>query len=200
MTTVPESLDEVLEDIWSKLARGKADRRSAFHTPTVCSVDHDAPAPRIMVLREVDRAAARLRFHTDFRSPKRLQFDRNPKVSILGYDPSSRIQITVAGLARVVADGPAARAAWDASALTSRRCYLAFDAPGSHLDEASSGLPLHLLERSPTLEESEPGWSNFAILLVQAEQLEWLKLTACGNRRARFTRNADSWTGQWLHP
>jgi hypothetical protein len=200
MRTVPGTLDEILEDIWVRLARGKADRRSPFHTPVVCSVDADKPAPRLMVLREVSREPARLRFHTDARSPKVNQFKLNPHVSILGYDPDARIQITVGGIAAIEADGPASRSAWERASLTSRRCYLANPGPGAVLTNAGSGLPPHLLDRAPTQQESEAGWENFSVLLVSIESIEWVRLTSNGNFRARYLLKEGQWSASWLHP
>ena len=65
----PNTLDAVLADIWMRLVRGGADRRSAFHTPVVASVDADGlPQQRVMVLRKCIEAEAVMRFHTDLRS------------------------------------------------------------------------------------------------------------------------------------
>lgn len=197
---VPDTLDAVFDDLWSRWVRGKADRKSAFHTPVVCSVDGDTPSPRLMVLRQVDRNASRFRFHTDRRSAKASQFGNGAKVSIIGYDPATRVQVTAWGFAAIEASGSDADAAWSASALSSRRCYLAEPGPGTLTGTPDSGLPAYLIERAPTLEESQSGRANFAILVCQIERFEWLKLTACGNRRARFERLAGDWQGTWLIP
>lgn len=197
---LPETLDVVLDDLWSRWIRGKADRRSAFHTPVVCAVDGDTPCPRLMVLRNVDRTASSLRFHTDRRSAKARQFGRGEKVSIIAYDPTARVQVTAWGFAAIDEAGPDADAAWAASALSSRRCYFADPGPGTPTETPNSGLPATLLKRAPTLDESQPGRANFAILVCRIERFEWLRLTACGNRRARFERMADTWEGSWLIP
>ncbi|NBR79124.1 MAG: pyridoxamine 5'-phosphate oxidase, partial [Alphaproteobacteria bacterium] len=53
------------------LERGAADRRSAFHTPTVATIGLDGrPRLRTIVLRACDTANRSLRFHTDARSDK----------------------------------------------------------------------------------------------------------------------------------
>ena len=195
-----DHLDGVLDhiiDMWSAAVRN---RHSPLHTPTVCSVSGDAPAPRIMVLRAVEGQCATFWFHTDVRSSKALQIDAAGPVAILGYDPDARVQLIVRGDGRIERSGDIVDRAWETSALSSRRCYLAAHPPGTQTPEATSGLPEALLNRSPTAPESEAGRENFCVLLVDAVELEWLKLTSCGNQRALFQRSGNGWTGNWITP
>lgn len=195
-----ETLDDTLAQIcglWTDAARN---RKSPFHTPVVCSVADASPAPRIMVLRAASAACDVFRFHTDARSPKVGQIGQDGAVSILGYDPEVRIQLTVRGTGRIEKIGDLADTAWDTSALSSRRCYLAAHPPGTPTHSAISGLPDPLLTRSPTQAESLEGRDNFCVLLIHVVELEWLKLTSCGNKRALFTRVGDQWSGQWITP
>lgn len=198
--TIPETLDAVLDDCWQRWARAKADRRSPLHTPVICSLADGTPVPRVMVLRGVDRARGVFRFHTDARSPKAADIDGGAPVSVLGYDPGARIQLTFFGTGRIERAGAVVDNAWSESALSSRRCYLAAHPPGTALSSPGSGLPDALLTRAPTANESEAGRANFVVLLVEAVRLEWLKLTACGNRRARFHAVESGWQGTWLTP
>ena len=65
------NLDGSLAHAWAMIGRGVADRRSAFHTPVVATVDETgAPSQRVMVLRAADSAARTLRLHTDQRFGK----------------------------------------------------------------------------------------------------------------------------------
>ncbi len=198
--SIPDDLDAVLADVWARLVRGAADRHSAYHTPVVATHDEHGPRQRIMVLRAVDPATATLRFHTDRRSGKVATIGNGAPVSILGYDPGARIQISGEGRAQIIAEGPEADAAWAASRPSSRRCYLAKPGSGTAVDAAISGIPEAYLERTPTLAESEPGREHFAVVMVTLERLEWVELTAGGNRRAAFERGADGWAGTWLIP
>jgi pyridoxamine 5'-phosphate oxidase len=194
-----DSLDEVLCDIWMRLVRGGADRKSAFHTPVVGSVDDAShPQQRVMVLRKCDEAARTMRFHTDIRSAKVHQIDG--RVSIIGYDPSAKIQIRVGGTAAIERDGDVADAAWAASNASSRRCYLAEPGPGTISEHPSSGLPASVENRVPDIAETESGRANFAVLMVTLDCLEWLYLAHDGHRRARFVWEAGEWRGVWLIP
>lgn len=198
---VPDNLDEILNDIWTRWVRGGADRRSPFHTPVVATIDgNGSPAQRVMVLRKVDRQAGVLRFHTDQRSTKTDQILANDAISVVGYDAGAKIQLRAEGKAAVVHSGPVADQAWAATSGSGRRSYLTTLAPGSVSDVATSGLPTAFETAVPTLAESEAGRANFAIVPVTIDRLEWLHLAATGHRRAAFQRRDMTWVGQWLIP
>jgi pyridoxamine 5'-phosphate oxidase len=194
-------LEAVLADIWARLVRGGADRKSAFHTPVVASVDaHGLPRQRVMVLRKCDEAAMTMRFHTDLRSDKIAELGRVSRVSILGYDAIAKIQIRVSGIATIEHESAAADAAWASSNASGRRCYLAEPGPGSISEIPSSGLPASVENRVPELAETESGRANFAVMIVTLDSLEWLYLAHDGHRRARFVREDGEWRGVWLIP
>jgi pyridoxamine 5'-phosphate oxidase len=196
-----DDLDAIRTDIWTRWTRGGADRRSPFHTPVVASVRMDgAPEQRVMVLRKADPLAATLRFHTDLRSAKVEELRQSPVVSVVGYDPQAKVQIRASGIAAIAHDGTMSNAAWAATSISGRRCYLADPAPGTASPVATSGLPSPFDQTMPTLVESEAGRANFAVLLVTVDRLEWLYLAASGHRRAAFTRDGDAWRGRWLVP
>jgi pyridoxamine 5'-phosphate oxidase len=198
---LPEDLDAILTDIWTRWGRGAADRRSAFHTPVIGSVSHDGtPDQRVMVLRKADRGTATLRFHTDIRSTKARQIEAQNIVSVLGYDPGAKVQIRANGSAALIQSGALADAAWAATSPSGRRSYLTTLPPGTASDSATSGLPVPFEQAVPTLSESEAGRANFAIAVVTLDRLEWLHLASTGHRRAAFTQTGDRWTGAWLIP
>lgn len=198
-TPIPDDLDAIFDDAWTRLTRGVKDRRSAFHTPVVATLGSDGVRQRVMVLRAADRARRALRFHTDCRSAKVAHIGSGAVASVLGYDPGARIQLLLGGTL-ALADPEATEAAWQMSALTSRRAYLAAPGPGTPIDEPGSGLPEALLTRAPTGEEAAAGRANFAALAFVVERVEWLELTASGNRRALFTHTEGRWSATWLIP
>jgi pyridoxamine 5'-phosphate oxidase len=197
----PNTLDAVLADIWMRLVRGGADRRSPFHTPVVASLDASGlPQQRVMVLRKCVEADATMRFHTDLRSTKVSEIGTSARVSVLGYDAAAKIQIRASGSATVSDAGEGADAAWAASSPSSRRCYLTRYAPGSSTDKPISGLPPSLESRVPERSETEAGRANFAVLMITLDTLEWLYLAHDGHVRARFMQEEGVWEGQWLIP
>ncbi len=185
-----DSLSAVLADIHRHLGRAAADRKSPMHTPVVATADADL---RVMVLRSYDSHANLLRFHTDARSPKVTSVMRNPSVSVLAYDPDARIQIRMRGRGWVERDGPVADAAWTASSTFARRCYLAETAPGAAGEAPTSGLPEWAEGINPTEHQIAPARANFAVLLVEVAEYDWLFLSNDGHRRAKFAAGEGTW-------
>lgn len=191
---------EILGQIWQLLVRGGADRRSPLHTPVVTSVSTDgAPDARVMVLRKADPSRALLRFHTDARSPKCLALN-GQRVAILGYHPAEKIQLRIFGLATIEVEGAEVDAAWAASSLFARRCYLAEQPPGTSLEAPGSGLPAEIEGEQPTEQQVAPARPNFALLHVHIKKIDWLYLTNSGHRRARFELNDNAWAAEWTAP
>ncbi|KPF74741.1 hypothetical protein IP88_07725 [alpha proteobacterium AAP81b] len=189
----------IVADAWALLAAGAGDRRHPVHTPVVASVDAEGrPQARVLVLRAADAASATLRFHTDARSPKLAEVVGRP-VSILAYDPGSAVQLRLAGTARL-ADSVAADAAWAAATPFARRCYLATAAPGTAAPAPTSGLPAAVEGRKPEEAELLPARDNFAVLLMEVDEIDWLHLAATGHRRARLRRGDGGWRGEWRVP
>lgn len=186
-----DDLDAVLAEAFRLLARGVADRRSAFHTPTVATIGSDgAPSLRTMVLRGFDAGARTLRFHTDRRAAKFAELAAGPRVAIHIYDAAAQIQLRLQGHARWHVDDAVAAAAWDASRPQSRLCYGADIAPGS---------PVPAPPSAPV--KADAGFAQFGVVICRVERLEWLWLAAAGHRRARFTWHDDgAREATWLTP
>ncbi len=184
-------LDDTPAHAWALLARGVADRRSAFHTPTlITQTISGAPAARTVVLRACDVPARTLRFHTDERSAKVAEIERMPRVIVHGYDFKSKAQLRLEGHARVMeASSDAARAAWLGSQESSRMIYAQTHAPGAPINAPAQGDG-----RDGAAEE------NFSIIMVVIDAFEWLYLHHAGHRRARFAWQPEGWRGQWLAP
>jgi len=192
-----ETLNDVHEDLTRRLVRAAKDRRSPMHVPAVVTSDVDA---RGMVLREFNSAAWTLRFHTDTRAPKVAAIEADPRMAVLFYDKGAKIQIRVKGKGRVLADDPLTQEAWDKGTNFARRCYLG-DGPGALSDEPTSGLPAEFEGHEPTDEQLVPARENFAILMVDLLELDWLYLAHTGHVRAQFTRGENGdWEGRWVSP
>jgi len=195
-------LDVVLDGIWRLLNEGLRSRQHGFHCAGVASVRPDgSPSVRTMVLRGVDVARRRLYFHTDVRSRKLGEVPVEPRVSILFYDPPEHTQLRVEAVASVHRGDRLADEHWQAIAPLARRCYLSAGPPGLPWGFATSGLPPEVEERAPTLEESERGRLNFAVLQCEVRRFDWLYLSSIGNRRAGFRwEEGGRLRANWLIP
>lgn len=198
-----ETFDQIVDDIFERLKQGARQRRSPFHTPVVGTGEG---AMRIMVLRDVERDAARLRFHTDVRSPKVEAIRQAPgKVGLLFYDPEAKLQLRARGHAVIETDSDFVDEVWQQSTTFARRCYLAEAAPGVPVEAPMSGLPQWAEGITPTEAQVAPARANFAALMIELQEIDWLYLANSGHRRALFTRVANAnehkgWQGQWRVP
>ncbi len=185
-----DDLDETLAEAFRLLARGVADRRSPFHTPTLATIAADGtPSLRTLVLRGFDAPLLALRLHTDARSAKFAELARDPRAAVHGYDPGARIQLRLAGEATLHTNDAEADAAWAQATANSRLVYAQSSAPGTTVE--SPQLP-------PFTGDAR---AHFATLTLRFHALEFLWLAAAGHRRARFTWDGDARTGaEWRAP
>ena len=194
-------LQEILEMIWSELRDGVRNRHHGFHLPVLSSCAEGVPDARVVVLRRVEVDERIVQCHTDQRAPKVAGLRANPRVHWLFYDFERRMQLRVQATAEVLTEGPVFDAAWDGSSLDARRCYLAPRAPGADSPQASANLPPTHLTSHPSLEESELGREQFAVVCSRVDSIDWLHLASDGHRRARFSfSDSAGWSASWLEP
>jgi hypothetical protein len=188
-----DTLDEVRADISARLADSAGNRHSPMHAPVVATADADA---RMMVLRAFDADRWTLRFHTDARSPKVAVIEGDPRMAVLAYDRDAKVQLRLRGTARIERGGEIVDAAWAESTNFARRCYLG-EGPGAISNEPTSGLPPEFERDEPDDVQLVPARENFAVLLMQAEEIDWFSLAHNGHRRAVLARHGAS---RWIAP
>jgi len=185
--------DAMREEAFRLLARAVKDRRSPMHTVVLASIGRDGfPEARVMVLRGFDPVERWLRVHTDRRSPKIRQIEADPRVTVLAYDPTRKIQVRICGEAQVYRDGPEWQAAWATTRPFSRECYQVTTAPGKVLARPD--------QVRFSRAESREGEDFFAIVRVRVMAFQVLYLAASGHRRAEFRWDGGEWKGDWLVP
>jgi hypothetical protein len=184
-----EKLDpaDVHDLIWELLEEGVQRASSPFHTPALATSSSAGAEVRTVVLRHADPQARTISCHTDWRSPKRRQIERDPRISWLFYDPDRKVQLRLRGSARLHKGDDYARGRWAQSNTRGRVCYSALLAPGT-LVEAPPGAP----------KDPESGWNNFAVLVCTLHAMDFLYLSATGHRRARLRWEGDAWSASWL--
>ena len=161
--------------------------------PTGCEL-------RTVILRRVVTVDRILICNTDTRSPKVQQIKNNSRVSWLFYHPEPKIQLRLHGPATLHTADTLADAQWAAANLTSRLNYLTSDAPGAIQDKPTTNLPDFLIDRPLTLEQSEAGRKNFAVIACRIDFMDCLQLHPHGHRRAQFAWREDKLTANWVTP
>jgi hypothetical protein len=126
------SLDEMQAAALRLFSRGVADRRSAFRTPTLATVNAAGlPCLLTVVLRGFDPATRCLTIHTDRRSLKADEIQASPGVALHVYDASACLQIRLDAIAEIHVDNAVAHKAWTQTAAMSRLVYGVDPPPGT---------------------------------------------------------------------
>jgi 3-hydroxyisobutyrate dehydrogenase len=192
------NIDLILDEIWSLLQRGVADRNEDFRLPVVIVSSTDSAEGRIVVLRGAFKDKNILRFHTDFRSSKIKSLKENKKIYFVFYNKKRKIQVRAEGVAIVHKDNEITKEAWTKTQMMSRKCYLSPQAPGDFINESASDLSKDMGNEIPTFEQSEIGYKNFCVIESKIKSFEWLYLASQGHRRAKFMLDENKST--WLVP
>ncbi|MEX0839194.1 MAG: pyridoxamine 5'-phosphate oxidase family protein [Parvibaculum sp.] len=182
------------------LEEGAGDALSPLRKPALATVSaNGAPALRTVILRNFDRKARVLELFTDARSTKVAELKREPRASMLFYDPRRDLQLRLSGSA-VPLTGAAAADAWAAAGLPSRRAYLAVAAPGTPSAAPTSGLPAEIEGLIPSIDKLEEGRVNFALICFGFDEADLVVLSRTGHRRAHIRWPADAPVMEWLVP
>ena len=194
------SLDKIYLKIWELLKTGLSNRDLPFHIPVfICGQDSNADG-RMVVLRGLNKKDKNLWFHTDIRSKKIRTLKTNPIASLLFYDKKEKVQLRIAGKAKINYQNEIAKKSWNKTAHMSRQCYLGNKPPGIEALSPTSGLTEEVEKHEYSIEESEIGYKNFCVVEIFIESIEWLYLAARGHRRAYFTLKNSSVEKKWLIP
>lgn len=178
------TLEGTLGQVWQRLARGVADRRSPARHPVLATVGRDGGAEaRSVVLRGVDAAAGALTFHTDLASAKVAEIAAEPRGTVLIWDAKAQLQMRLR-VELTVRDGT--QAEWAAVPEGAQRVYGGTPAPGAEIAR-------------PDAHDSAPDPARFAVVTAQVDAIETLHLGQDRHRRALF-RRADGFRGVWLAP
>ena len=188
-------LPQLEQDCWDRLVTGAVKSRTPFHTPSIATLHQGEVSLRTVVLRKTLPTERELRFHTDVRSPKWQELSQNPSISALFYDAVDRIQLRVKGKAVLHHTNEITAEAWQKTTLSSRCCYLTEHSPSSFSAISTSGLSEDIEHENFTLAESESGYSNFGIVSIHVQSIDWLWLNHAGHRRAYFDyeKGVNSW-------
>jgi len=193
-----ENFEEIQNKYWSMLDDAVTNRGSPFRIPVFICADQNKVDGRIVVLRKSDRKNNLLQFHTDLRSSKVDILKKNKNASLVFYDKEEKIQLRVKVECEVNNQNSITKDSWKKTQHISRRCYLTDSAPGTISKNPTSGMISKLEDFDYTMEQSEEGFKNFAVIKCKIKSIEWLYLAAKGHRRAKFdTENNEK---SWLVP
>ena len=190
-----EDFKEIKKKIWSILDDAVINRSSPFRVPVFICGDQSNFDGRTIVLRKSDKLNNLLQYHTDIRSDKIVKLKNNKNASMLFYDKEEKIQIRIKVECTINHNNEITKKSWSKTGHMSRKCYLVDSGPGTESSIPTSGLNPTVDNFGFTMEQSEEGYKNFAVIQCKIETIEWLYLAAKGHRRARFNleTNKDTW-------
>ena len=192
--SIPDSYDQISDTLGTAeliLDDAVENAKTLFHTLVLSSHDEDKIVSRVVVLREFNSKERYLRFHTDARAPKIKHFKKNSNASLLGYDPSLKIQLKLQGNVDVHFNDDVTKLSWNESTTRSKKCYSV---------EGGSSLKIENPSEYDLKDGNiEDGYLNFAVLKFKYTSLEFLYLKSSGHRRAIHSWN-EGLVSNWLVP
>ena len=189
-----------MDEAWAMLKRGASHFNDPFHRSVLGTVGEHGSNLRMVILREVMVTERILVCHTDARAAKAQEITESDTVSWLFYHPKKKIQLRIAGRAKLHTEDRFADGQWEATGVASRFNYGTTEHPGTSIDQPSSGLPDFLLNKVPSVMKSESVRKNFMAISCAIDYMEWLKLSTLGHRRARFEWDENGLNAIWLVP
>lgn len=195
-------LQRIESSIWESLAVAATSSRhpwnhGVFNTVEISDGSIAEIRSRTVILRSSNCEAKTIECHTDVRSKKVQDLNSNSVASWTFYDSKSKIQLRVAGTARVF-NGERADQAWSSTSLRSRSSYLSIAEPGSIF---GSDKPPSTGDRFVAQEESERGRKNFRLVQFQVEEIDFLYLRRTGHVRMKACYSSKDATDlAWLIP
>lgn len=155
------------------------------------------PEIRHLVCRHSDAAQKSLCFWTDIRSPKIESIRNNDAIAVSIYNDQKKIQISGKGHVRLHHKDKVTLAAWEQATAYSKSAYMRI-ASGHKIDARLARNPL--ASSAINDDTTQPGYENFAVMIVQLDDLDYLHLDRLGNSRAGFQydKTGSCISASWL--
>lgn len=196
----PEStLEELIDHVWGMLVRGGADKKHAFHFPSLATSGKLGIEQRTVVLRKADKENRLLICYSDQRTRKIDDLQREPIAHWLFYDHGSKEQIRAKVKIRLYHQDEEAKKVWQEIPPAGRGDYVGPMPPGTRTEGYTDNLP-NSFKKEPTSENTQNGYENFVLMKSEVYHLDFLKLQREGHLRAQFTWDQSQWLGSWIAP
>lgn len=179
------SLENIHKEIWSHIENGISDTSSAFHFPSLSTINLQGhPTSRTVVLRYADIKKKIISFNTDIRSQKWSEIKKNKNILIHIYDFKKKTQIRITGLAKLNYKNKNWENAWNITSDMSKECYSTPHSPSINIEN-----PKDIDVNIKNINKSELNQYkiNFGRIDISVKKIDWLYLIHSGHRRASFT-------------
>ncbi|QDK79380.1 pyridoxamine 5'-phosphate oxidase [Spirosoma sp. KCTC 42546] len=202
--SLPGTLADLEQTSWHQLIAACEQEQgqsigSGFKLMTVATSTSRGADARMVVLRRADAEHKYVWFYTDARSEKVLQLEAFPTATLLLWDSKLQIQLRLIVETRLHTNDYVADDHWEKLWAGGRKSYLSEQIPGTEQSHPYPGFPENLAGNLPSVEESEAGRKNFAVIECRVLAMEYLCLNRTGQTRACFQYEPES-KMVWLAP
>ncbi len=172
---------------WKKLLNGSVKKKNGFRTMCVGTIGENNDASlRMVINRKVNESQKTIYFYTDNRSRKFEDLQRDNRITLLFYDAKQRVQIVLKVTVKMHKNDSLSNDRWKSLSPQARLGYMTINAPNSKSKAPTLGYDGKFSEIKPTVVESDLFQENFAVIVCQVYELEFLYLDYLGNRKANY--------------
>ena len=188
-------LDLALEYALNKLRKAVKKRNDDLHLLNVVTIgDNNKPNSRNVVLRNFSIENLTIRFHTDKRSSKIKDIEKNEAICLIGYDKKAKLQIRIDADAYIIKDEEILLDIWKKMYPMSRECYRVLKSPGGKIATLSD------IKFADDDESNLVGFDNFTAVKCDIKSLEILYLSHQAHIRAKYLNTEGILNGEWIIP
>jgi len=195
-----DTLDGILNEVWNMLKRGATRSNDPFHWPVLGTSGKKGCSLRTVILRQFLLPERLLVCYTDARSEKVKEIKDFSQTSWLFYHPKRKVQLRITGPTTLHGHDRYADEIWSAIPISHRFNYGAKEPPGTSIEHPSSVSPEFFSDKARMIMNSDIGREHFMVIRCRMDELDWLRLSPLGNRRARFDWDEMDMKSTWMEP
>ena len=182
---------KILEEEWSNIKIGAKTSKHDYHSFVLSTIRNNNPDSRTVILRAFDVTSHLMWFHTDRRSKKILDLNKNEQISALFYDRSRRVQLRINGSASVDESSQSNREIWESMSPESKLCYTGPYAPSEPLTDYAPNIIVEKSAHEMNNDDDALGLTRFCRIRIKLNSLDWLQLDHKGHKRLEFNFNEE---------
>ena len=195
-----KEFQEIYKKIDDLMSEALKDSSHPYRTFSLATVDEKTPSLRTVVLRDFSFDKQYLDCHSDLRSPKIKELNKNTKFSALFYSSEKKIQLRFKGTVEIFHKNSITKQRWDNVTPSSKRCYMGPYNPSESLEEYHPNIPDDVKFKNPSEQESSVGYNNFVIIRCYFYEIDFLKLKYSGHQRCKFIFDKEKINVSWVAP
>ena len=177
---------KILEEEWRNIQTGIKTSKHDYHYFVLSTTRNNNPDSRTVIFRAFDVTGPSMWFHTDKRSIKILDLNKNEQISALFYDRSRKVQLRISGSASVDESSQSNQEIWNSMSPESKLCYMGPYAPSEPLIDYAPNIIVEKSAHEVNDDDDALGLTRFCRIRINLNRLDWLQLDHKGHKRLKF--------------